>query len=107
LWFDQIDDHDPFKLTDGVWGVLGRYYFLNNANIWVWSLCGNKNPKGWDIFGANFKYPEIEGRIQVPVPVSEATLSYPHRVADTRNSVGIVYPFSAAGGKQDWFRYET
>jgi hypothetical protein len=33
MWFDQLDPRDPLHLTDGVWGVLGRYYFLNNANI--------------------------------------------------------------------------
>ena len=38
MWFDQIDPRDPLQLTDGVWGILGRYYFLNNANIWVWGL---------------------------------------------------------------------
>ena len=44
MWFDQVDPRDPLQLTDGVWGVLGRYYFLNNANIWLWGLYGNKNP---------------------------------------------------------------
>ena len=38
MWFDQIDPRDPLRLTDGVWGVLGRYYFLNNFNIWAWIL---------------------------------------------------------------------
>ncbi|MGB8490409.1 MAG: hypothetical protein WCE64_05075, partial [Bacteroidales bacterium] len=36
MWFDKIDPRDPLKLTDGVWGILGRYYFLNNADIWLW-----------------------------------------------------------------------
>ncbi|MCK5168244.1 MAG: hypothetical protein KAQ75_00080 [Bacteroidales bacterium] len=36
MWFDKIDPRDPLQLTDGVYGVLGRYYFLNNANIWLW-----------------------------------------------------------------------
>ena len=35
MWFDGIDPRDPLKLTDGVYGLLGRYYFLNNANISV------------------------------------------------------------------------
>ena len=94
MWFDRIDPRDPLKLTDGVWGVLGRYYFLNNANIWLWSLYGNKNPKGWEIFDTNIKYPEFGGRIQIPVPAGEAALSYHHRVADTRSLAGIVDPFS-------------
>ena len=24
MWFDQVDPRDPLKLTDGVWGVLGK-----------------------------------------------------------------------------------
>ena len=41
MWFDQMDPRDPLHLTDGVWGLLARYYFLNNANIWLWGLYGN------------------------------------------------------------------
>ena len=32
MWFDQVDPRDPLQMTDGVWGLLGRYYFLNNPN---------------------------------------------------------------------------
>jgi hypothetical protein len=28
MWFDQMDPRDPLQLTDGVWGILGRYYTL-------------------------------------------------------------------------------
>ncbi|MDO8896287.1 MAG: hypothetical protein Q7V19_01460, partial [Bacteroidales bacterium] len=35
MWFDKVDPRDPLQLTDGVWGLLGRYYFLNNANLWL------------------------------------------------------------------------
>ena len=35
MWFDQVDPRDPLQLTDGVWGILGRYYFLNNVNIFI------------------------------------------------------------------------
>jgi hypothetical protein len=92
MWFDQVDPRDPLKLTDGVWGVLGRYYFLNNANIWLWSLFGNKNQKGWELSATNIKYPEIGGRIQIPVPAGEAALTYHHRMADTGNP-GRVVPY--------------
>lgn len=85
MWFDQIDPRDPLKLTDGVWGVLGRYYFLNNANIWLWGLYGNNNPKGWELAGTSKGKPEFGGRIQYPVPLGEAALTYHHRTASVQN----------------------
>jgi hypothetical protein len=85
MWFDQVDPRDPLMFTDGVWGVLGRYYFLNNANIWVWGLYGNDNRKGWEVFGSRKNIPEFGGRLQVPVPRGEAGFSYHHRNADGRN----------------------
>ena len=92
MWFDQVDPRDPLKLTDGIWGALGRYYFLNNANIWLWCLYGNDKPKGWEITGTNTNFPEVGGRIQLPVPSGEAALSYHHRVEDTGSLPGIVQP---------------
>jgi hypothetical protein len=86
MWFDQVDPRDPLKFTDGVWGILGRYYFLNNANIWLWGLFGNAKPRGWEPAGTNTGYPEAGGRIQLPVAsLGEAAISYHHRTADTRN----------------------
>lgn len=85
MWFDQVDPRDPLKLTDGVWGVLGRYYFLNNANIWLWGLAGNKEPKGWEQTRTNIHYPEFGGRFQFPVPLCETGISYHHRFANTGN----------------------
>lgn len=94
MWFDQVDPRDPLHLTDGVWGALGRYYFLNNANIWLWILYGNNDPKGWEIAGTNSRYPEFGGRIQLPIPTGEAGISYHHRVADTRELDGVVPSFA-------------
>jgi hypothetical protein len=91
MWFDQVDPRDPLKLTDGVWGVLGRYYFLNNANIWLWGLYGNNKPKGWELTGTKEHYPEAGGRIQIPVPSGEAAISYHYRITDTRNA-GELFP---------------
>lgn len=82
MWFDQVDPRDPLQLTDGVWGVLGRYYFLNNMNIWIWGLYGNKGPKTWEIGETSDRTPELGGRFQVPVPRGEAALSFHHRKAD-------------------------
>ena len=97
MWFDQVDPRDPLKLTDGVWGVLGRYYFLNNANIWFWGLYGNNDPRGWEYAGTNSRFPEFGGRIQIPVPAGEAGFSYNHRIADTRKLGGIVPLYSEIG----------
>jgi hypothetical protein len=94
MWFDQVDPRDPLKLTDGVWGILGRYYFLNNINIWLWGLYGNNDPKGWEINGTNRQFPEGGGRIQIPVPAGEAGLSYHFRVADTRDYGDLMPQYS-------------
>ncbi|RIH65604.1 hypothetical protein D1164_08010 [Mariniphaga sediminis] len=84
MWFDQLDPRDPLKLTDGVWGLLGRYYFLNNANIWLWILHGNNNPKGWEMIKTNRSVPEVGGRIQFPASTGEVAISYHYRTADSR-----------------------
>lgn len=81
MWFDQIDPRDPLQLTDGVWGALGRYYFLNNANIWIWSLYGNENRRGFDSVASNPKSPEFGGRFQFPTQHGEAALTYHYRKA--------------------------
>ncbi|MBN1186261.1 MAG: hypothetical protein JXB49_28550 [Bacteroidales bacterium] len=85
MWFDQIDPRDPLQLTDGVWGILARYYFLNNANIWLWGLYGNKNLKGWEFLKTEKQIPEFGGRIQIPLPKGEAGFTYHHRTADGGN----------------------
>lgn len=85
MWFDQIDPRDPLQLTDGVWGLLGRYYFLNNANIWLWGLYGNKEPKGWEVLGTHTNSPELGGRVQVPIGIGEAGFTYHFRQANTQN----------------------
>lgn len=81
-WFNQIDPRDPLQLTNGVYGLLGRYYFLNNANIWVWGLYGNEKTRGFDAVRTYKKHPEFGGRIQHPVPKGELAFSYHHRTAD-------------------------
>lgn len=84
MWFDQMDSRDPLNLTDGVWGLLFRYYFLNNANVWLWGLYGNENPRGFEPIPINSDIPEFGGRIQLPVKRGEVALSYHHRTADNR-----------------------
>ncbi|MFZ5939189.1 MAG: hypothetical protein ACOYXB_01335 [Bacteroidota bacterium] len=82
MWFDRMDPRDPLQLTDGVYGLLGRYYFNNNANIWLWGLYGNKKTKGWEFFETLENNFEFGGRAQVPLWKGELALSYHHRVTD-------------------------
>lgn len=87
MWFDGLDARDPLKLTDGVYGVLSRYYFQNNTNIWLWGLIGNKNPKGFETTGSAEWKPEIGGRFQIPFGPGQLALSTNYRMVDTRNSM--------------------
>lgn len=83
MWFDRIDPRDPLQLTDGVYGLLGRYYFLNNANIWLWGLYGDDKIKGWEIIPTKKSSIEYGGRVQLPLYTGEIAASYHHRTADT------------------------
>ena len=82
MWFDGMDSRDPLNLTDGVYGILGRYYFLNNANIWLWGLYGNEAARGWEVVEHNKEIPEFGGRFQFPLGNTEIGLSYHHQSLD-------------------------
>jgi len=92
MWFDRIDPRDPLKITDGVYGLLGRYYFLNNANIWIWGLYGNEETKGWEFIPTESKTPEFGGRIQLPVPRGEVGISYHTRKIDPQKGLTELLP---------------
>lgn len=91
MWFDRIDPRDPLQLTEGVWGLLGRYYFLNNANLWLWTLYGNDRPSIWESVPTREKTPEFGGRVQVPVPMGEAAITYNHRTISSYDGVDSKY----------------
>ncbi len=82
MWFDKQDYRDPLQLTQGVYGLLGRYYFRGNVNIWLWGLYGNKGNKGWELVPTRPGKPEFGGRLQLPLFTGEIALSYHHRQAD-------------------------
>lgn len=90
MWFDQMDVRDPLQLTDGVYGVLGKYFFANNLNIWLWTLMGNKNPKGFEMFGSAAAIPEIGGRIETPLGPGEMAFSTHFRKADLHTAIPAV-----------------
>jgi hypothetical protein len=82
MWFDSLDPRDPLQLTEGVYGLLVRYYFQNNTNIWVWGLTGNDSPKGWESIASAEGTVEYGGRLQLPVLTGELGLTYHHRQID-------------------------
>jgi hypothetical protein len=96
MWFDGMDVRDPLQLTDGVYGVLAKYFFQNNANLWFWGLIGNKNPKGYELWGSTQWSPEIGGRFQMPAGPGEIALSTHHRKIEYQN-----------GSSVGFSRYET
>ncbi|MFH1934375.1 MAG: hypothetical protein ABIN18_22740 [Pseudomonadota bacterium] len=87
MWFDRMDPRDPLQLTEGVYGLLGRYYFLNNANVWIWGLLGNDETKGWENFPSEKDSVEFGGRVQFPLYDGEIAFSYHHREVDLQNQI--------------------
>jgi hypothetical protein len=102
MWFDGIDPRDPLQLTEGVYGLLGRYYFLNNGNIWAWGLIGNKDLRGWDPVPSLADKPEYGGRIQWPIMHGEAGITYNHRQPGSNKPFMLeYYPNRAFRYKED------
>jgi hypothetical protein len=82
MWFDRIDPRDPLQLADGVYGLLARYYFQNNANVWLWGLLGNNDTKGWEVDPTEKNTLEYGGRVQLPLWSGEFGITLHHRHAD-------------------------
>lgn len=96
MWFDSIDPRDPLKLTDGVYGLLLRYYFLNNANIWIWGLYGNDKLRGWDFIPSKPDSAEYGGRLQLPLGNGEWAFTYHHRTLDPERGPLALMPNNIA-----------
>ncbi|RKY87642.1 hypothetical protein DRQ09_04125 [candidate division KSB1 bacterium] len=88
MWFDRVDPRDPLHLTDGVYGLLLRYFFQNNVNIWLWGLYDN-NLKGWETIPTEDNGLELGGRLQIPISSGEAGICYHHRRTDFSHSPGL------------------
>lgn len=99
MWFDSLDPRDPLQLTNGVYALLLRYFFVNNANIWLWGLYGNENTKGWEQFSSVKDQVEYGGRLQLPVFTGELALTYHHRLADL-SSLPVPGPVQAQYGME-------
>lgn len=87
MWFDQLDPRDPLQITDGVYALLLRYFFVNNANIWLWGLYGNDETKGWEVVPSDQKAVELGGRFQYPIPGGELAVTYHYRKMNIRRGI--------------------
>ncbi len=96
MWFDSLDPRDPQQLTDGVYGVLIRYYFLNNANIWLWGLLQNDELKGTEFIYSDKNTPEWGGRIQHPLGQGEVAITVHHRETDINKTIDSYIPLPIA-----------
>ena len=81
-WFDSMDPLDPLGFTEGVQGILVRYYLPNNANFWLWSLHNNQDLKGTELIPTAKNNGEFGGRLQIPVLNGETGLTYHQRRVD-------------------------
>lgn len=81
-WFDQKDSRDLTAFTEGVNAALFRYYFLNNANIWAWSMSGNDERMGLSLLRTADQAIERGGRIQLPLGSGELGISAHSRRAE-------------------------
>jgi hypothetical protein len=109
MWFDRIDPRDPLQLTDGVYAALARYYFQNNANIWLWGLYGNDDTKGWELSPTEKKSIEYGGRAQSSLWTGEVGVTYHHRRADLGSLIpapsgasGLIAPEDRIGLDGKW-----
>ncbi|MBD3169023.1 MAG: hypothetical protein GF307_06035 [candidate division Zixibacteria bacterium] len=89
MWFDSLDPRDPQQYSKGVYAVLFRWYFYNNANTWIWGLYGNDEVKGWEVFPSVENEAEFGGRIQYPLFTGEIALSFNQRRFDLS---GLQFP---------------
>ena len=90
-WFDRVDERDPLKLTEGVYGLRFKYNALNNANLWLWSLYGNDDAKGYETLPTASGKPEFGGRFQYPVPYGELAATFHSRDVDASLSNGSTF----------------
>ncbi|MPM74843.1 hypothetical protein SDC9_121832 [bioreactor metagenome] len=87
MWFDGMDIRDPLQLTDGVYGILSKYFFDNNSSVWLWGLVGNDKPKGYELYGSALWKPEVGGRFESPIGPGEIGLGFHHRTLVPDNNL--------------------
>lgn len=81
-WFDQLDANDPLARTAAVTALRYRYFFDNNANLWLWTLAGNAQPKGTEAIATSENTLEGGGRYQWPLLGGEVAITAHLRQTD-------------------------
>ena len=76
MWFDSVDPRDPLQMTEGVYGVLPRFYLPNEITVWAWGLYGSDRTKGWEAYATREGTPELGGRVQVLVHIAQRVDQY-------------------------------
>jgi hypothetical protein len=87
-WFDQVNPTDPLQLTDGVKALRYRYFYPNNANVWLWALYGNDEPKGYELLATKEDSLEFGGRLQYPLETGELGMVLHHRQVEAVDTLG-------------------
>jgi hypothetical protein len=90
MWFDSVDPRDPLQITEGVYGVLPRFYLPNEITVWAWGLYGSDRLKGWEAFGTREGTPELGGRVQVPLFNGALAFTTHHRRADLSTGIAPI-----------------
>ncbi|MFH1715180.1 MAG: hypothetical protein ABH857_03180 [Elusimicrobiota bacterium] len=86
MWFDRTNPTDPLKITDGVYGILARYYTLNNSTAWLWTLYGNNKLKGYEAVSTYTQTAEFGGRYSFHLSKGEAGITFNSRRIEDLNS---------------------
>jgi len=81
-WFDQLDPRDPLQMTDGVYGIYFKYVSMSNTSLWLWTLYGNEDPKGYERYSTASGKPEFGGRFQYSILQGELAATYHYRQVD-------------------------
>lgn len=106
MWFDVLDPRDPQQYSRGVYAALGRWYFYNNANLWLWGLYGNDETKGWEIFPSIKEKAEFGGRVQYPFYPGEIAFSYHYREMNLSRSPLPGVPMSTGKGRERKYAFD-
>ncbi len=84
-----------------------RWYFIENANLWLWGLYGNNEIKGWEVFPSFKDRVEFGGRIQYPVYSGEIAFSFNSRDVDLSILSTPNFPLPETEGSEIKYALDT